>query len=100
MEKLGSLKRKKSGGRSCTCGKWFSNAKTPKFCDKCGYLLGGSYEPPPPRDIVNDAVVIKHVNIASVRQYPTGENVRTLVDLNNNKVCCNIFVQLGTKAEH
>ena len=87
MEQLGSLKRKKSGGRSCNCGKWFSNTKIPKFCDVCGFLLGGSYKPPPPLDICTDAVVIKDANIASVRLYKTGENVRALVDLNNNKVC-------------
>ena len=84
MDQLGSLKRKRSGGKRCNCGKWFSNTKTPKFCDVCGYLLGGSYEPP--LDIFTDAVVIRDVKISSVRLRKTGENLRIFVDLNQNKV--------------
>ena len=84
MDRLGSLKRKKSGGRTCTCGKWFTNAKVPKFCDKCGQHLGGSYEPP--TDIFTDAVVIEAKQLASVRSNITGENLRIFVDLRANKV--------------
>ena len=84
MEQLGALKRKKTGQRQCVCGKWFNNANTPKFCDVCGNLLGGSYEAP--LDIFTDAVVMQDKNIASVRLNKAGENLRTFVDLQQNKV--------------
>ena len=86
MFQLGSLKRKKSGQRVCDCGMCYNNAAIPKFCDGCGFHLGGSYERP--LDIFTDAVVIEKKNVASVRLNRAGENVRTFVDLQQNKVKC------------
>ena len=82
---LGSLKRKRSGQKICECGKSFNNATIPKCCDKCGFQLGGSHEPPKV-DIFTDAKVIKNLNLASVRLNKAGENLRVFVDLEENKV--------------
>ena len=86
MISLGSLKRKQAGQRTCECGKVFNNFHIPKFCPKCQFLLGGSYEAPPIKEDHPDSVALnKEEGLVSVRLNKAGENLRVFVDLTENK---------------
>jgi ribosomal protein L37E len=80
-----TLKRKKAGQTTCErCGKSHNNASIPNKCD-CGYVLGGNFQPNvKDRRIPGDAKLIQ--NLVSVRLNPQGINVRTFVNLSENKV--------------
>ena len=81
-----SLKRKKAGQTICKgCGKSHNNASISNKCD-CGYVLGGNFRPNvKDRRIPGDAKLIQ--NLVSVRLNQQGINVRTFVNLSENKVC-------------
>ena len=87
MLRVGSLKRKKKGQRTCSdCGKTYNNACVPSNCE-CGYELGGTFRPKTVESkIYKDAQVINS-NLVSVRLHEKGPNIRTFVSLDENKVC-------------
>ena len=78
-----SLKKKKRGQTICEqCTKNYTNNAVPRYCI-CGFFLGGKFEPCV-RSQTDD--IIKVGALVSVRLYKHGINLRTFVDLNQNKV--------------
>ena len=81
-----SLKKKKKGQTTCyQCSKIYNNNVVPKLCS-CGYLLNGTYEPKIKEDSID---AFRVGDLVSVRQNRQGLNIRTFVDLEENKVLRN-----------
>ena len=90
MIRAGSLKRKNKGQTTCSnCYKNFNNAWIPKYCE-CGDLLGGTHETKT-KQINEDAQLIER-NLVSIRLHKQGTNVRTFVNLVENKVSYLVYI--------
>ena len=78
-----NFKTKKRGQTSCIqCAKVYTNNAIPRYCN-CGFTLGGKFEP-----LVKSKKpdIFKVGDMVSVRLHDHGINVRTFVDLKQNKV--------------
>ena len=80
-----SFKRKKPGQTTCgQCKRTYNNASRPQNCE-CGGWLGGNFQPiAKDRRKPVDAKIVQ--NLVSVRLNQQGVNVRTFVNLSENKV--------------